>query len=93
MSDDLLRNFDFPAHNAEVKATWKAFHAGHPTRTPIIFGLATRFYMLNPRANPKRVTFRQYMENPDVMFDAALGFQRWRKFNILQDEELGLAST
>jgi hypothetical protein len=90
MNDDWLRNFDFAAHNAEVEATWKAFGAGRPTRTPIVVGLGTRFYILHPLANPKGVTFRQYMENPDVMFDAALRFQRWRKFNVLQDEELGI---
>jgi uroporphyrinogen-III decarboxylase len=57
---------------------------------PIIFGLATRFFMMHPEANAKRWTFRQYTEDPNVMFEAKLAFERWHRFNILQDYELGL---
>ncbi|HEY8668529.1 MAG TPA: uroporphyrinogen decarboxylase family protein [Tepidisphaeraceae bacterium] len=90
LETDRLAHFDFKRHNEEVTWTWKAFNQGKPTRAPIIFGIATRYHMMSRDANPKGVTFQEYMENPDVMFEMVLQFQRWNRFNILQDVELGL---
>ncbi|MCE0498213.1 MAG: uroporphyrinogen decarboxylase family protein [Methylacidiphilales bacterium] len=88
---DRLTNFDFARHNAEVRELWTAFNAWRPARRiPIIFGANTRYYMFNRAANPDALDFRRYSENPDVMFDAQLQFQRWSRFNLLQDAELGL---
>ncbi|MDD5198818.1 MAG: uroporphyrinogen decarboxylase family protein [Terrimicrobiaceae bacterium] len=83
--------FDFAAHNAEQAGMWDAFNAGRPTtRIPIILGTNTRYFIYNGSANPDGLDFRGYSEDPDVMFDAQLRFQRWSKFNLLQDIELGL---
>jgi len=87
---DRLANFDIAAHNAEVKRCWEAYHAGKPCRTPIIVGLATRFFLYHPEVNPGRLSFREYSEDPDKMFDFQLRWQRWVRFNVLQDAELGL---
>lgn len=86
---DRLEGMDFAAHNAEQKAMWDAFNAGRPTRIPIILGTNTRYFMFGP-ANPQGLDFQAFSENPDVMFDAALRFARWSRFNLLQDAELGL---
>jgi uroporphyrinogen-III decarboxylase len=91
LDSDRLVNFDFARHNAEIKELWDAFNAWQPTsRIPIILGANTRYYMFNRGANPEALDFRQYSENPDVMFDTQLQFQRWSRFNLLQDNELGL---
>jgi uroporphyrinogen-III decarboxylase len=88
---DRLENFDFARHNDEVKELWTAFNTWQPTRRiPIILGANTRYYMFNQAANPEGLDFGRYSENPDVMFDAQLQFQRWSRFNLLQDAELGL---
>ncbi|MBI4025411.1 MAG: hypothetical protein HY360_10560 [Verrucomicrobia bacterium] len=87
---DRLATFDFARHNTEVKQMWAAYEKGQPTRVPIILGLATRFFMMHSEANAHGWTFRQYTEDPNAMFEAALEFQRWSKFNLLQDYELGL---
>src|SRR3990172_8065426 len=87
---DRLAHLDFAAHNAEVKRCWDAYNDSRPCRTPIIIGLATRYFVFNTAANPRGVDFRSYSENADVMFDCALQFQRWQRYNILQDAELGL---
>lgn len=89
-SSDRLAAFDFERHNAEVRTMWEAYHAGKPTRVPIIFGTNTRYFMRHPAANPDGLDFRRYTENPDVMFEAQLRFQRWSRFNLLQDAQLGL---
>ena len=83
--------FDFAKHNAEQSALWADFNVGRPTaRIPVILGTNTRYFMFNDGANPGGLDFRRYTEDPDVMFDAQLQFQRWSKFNLLQDAELGL---
>jgi uroporphyrinogen-III decarboxylase len=87
---DRLSKLDFKRHNEEQAAVWKAFNEGKPIRTPVILGIGTRFYMMHPQANDLGISFRQYMENPDVMFEAQLRFQRWARFNLLYDTELGL---
>ncbi|MEI6083729.1 MAG: uroporphyrinogen decarboxylase family protein [Verrucomicrobiota bacterium] len=87
---DRLANYDIPAHNAEVQQCLKAYRDGRPYRTPVILGLATRFFIYNPEVNPARLSFREYSENPDKMFEFQLHWQRWQRFNVLQDAELGL---
>lgn len=87
---DRLAGMDFEEHNAEVRRLWPAYHAGAPYRIPIILGVNSRYYMANPQANPDRLDFRRYSEDPDAMFDALLRFQRWSRHNLLQDVELGL---
>ena len=83
--------FDFAKHNAEQAELWTDFNAGRAAaRIPIVLGANTRYFMYNDDANPGRLEFRPYSEDPDVMFDAQLQFQRWSKFNLLQDAELGL---
>jgi len=87
---DRLTNVDFAAHNAEVKAMWAAFNKRQPYRIPTILGTNTRYFMFNSSANPRGVQFRDSIENPDLMFDMSLQFQRWLRFNLLQDYELGM---
>ena len=78
------------AHNAENQQVWNAFRARKPIRVPIIFGLATRYFVFNPYTNPEQHTFEQYSTNPDLMFELQLRFQDWSRHHILQDAELGL---
>ena len=87
---DRLAGFDFAQHNAEVKALWAAFPAGTAPRLPIVFGTNARYFMVNASANPDGVDFQPYTEDRDLMFDTVLRFQRWSRFNLLQDAELGL---
>ena len=86
---DRLSGMDFAAHNAEVHAAWAAFHARRPYRVPVIFGTNTRYFMLSPHVDAGAHDFRTYTEDPDAMFDGQLRFQRWSRYNLLQDAELG----
>lgn len=87
---DRLAGMDFRAHNAEVRSAWEALEAGDPYRVPVILGASTRYFLRSPAANPGGVDFFRYTEDPDVMFDSQLQFQRWSRHNLLQDAELGL---
>jgi uroporphyrinogen-III decarboxylase len=87
---DRLANFDFARHNTEVSELWAVLNAWKkPSRIPIILGANTRYFMFNPAANSEGLEFRRYSEYPDIMFEALLGFQRWSRFNLLQDAQLG----
>lgn len=88
--EDRLAKLDFQAHNEEVRKVWSAFRKKSPFRVPMILGVNTRFFMADPLANPEHLTFQEYMKDPDLMFRTRLKHQRWNRFNLLQDAELGL---
>jgi uroporphyrinogen-III decarboxylase len=87
---DRLAGFDFETHNQQVRRLWDDFNAGRPTRTPAVVGTNTRYFMFHPDANPRGLSFRAYSEDPEAMFHALLQFNRWTRFNVLQDQQLGL---
>lgn len=61
---DCLARFDFEAHNADSRAAWDAYNAGKPTRTPIIFGISTRYFMpIDQRRHPHRYRRRDKHAN------------------------------
>lgn len=81
---------DFAKHNAEVKALWEAYHAGKPTRVPLIFGINVRILLLDPSLNPEGITFEQYSNDPAIMLDAQIRFQEYVRTHIPQDGQMGL---
>src|SRR4051812_40721398 len=87
---DRLAGMNFDRHNSEVALMWRNFNARKPTRIPIVLGTNSRYFMANPNANRRGINFRQYTEDPDVMFETQLQFQRWSRFNLMQDAELGM---
>lgn len=90
-STDRYAKYDFKRHNEEVREIWDALNRCEPPhRIPTTLGTNTRYFMFNKAANPEGLDFQGYSEDPDVMFDAQLRFQRWNKFNLLQDGEMGL---
>jgi len=88
---DHLRTLDFQRHNAELPAVWESFRTGRGSRIPVIIGANVRIFIGNPLTNPHSlIDFRRYSEDPDLMYDVLLAFQRWLRFNLLQDAELGI---
>ncbi len=90
LTTDRLAQLNFAAHNTEVKKVWEAYNAGEPIATPVIVGTNSRYFLFNAQANPAGVSFQKYSEDPRLMFDTQLQFQRWSRHNILQDAPLGL---
>ncbi|MDR3692677.1 MAG: uroporphyrinogen decarboxylase family protein [Fimbriimonas sp.] len=87
---DRLAKLDFELHNEETRRVVSAYYDRQPIRVPIQVGTNTRYFMFSPDANDVGMDFRRYSEDPDVMFDTMLRFARWSRYNLLQDNELGL---
>jgi uroporphyrinogen decarboxylase-like protein len=81
---------DFEKHNAEVKEVWDAYHRRKPIRVPVIFGINPRYTMFDHPANPRRFTFEQFFNDPQVMLERQLEHQEWARLNVPQDVEMGL---
>ena len=83
-------DMDVEAHNAEVEEVWRRHREGDPIRVPMTLGISSRFTLLNPQANPKGVTYADYFNDPDVMFQRQLDHQYWVRHNVPYDAPLGL---
>jgi len=81
---------DFSRHNEEQAAVWAAFHAGKPTRVPMIIAANPRTLILDPALNIKGHTFKDCFEDPAVMFDIDLQFQYWYRHFVPADMARGL---
>lgn len=81
---------DWSKHNDEVKKVWDAYRKGKPLRVPVIFAVNPRVVVLNLMLNPKGYSFGDYINNPDVMIEMQLEFQKWRRLNCVADWEMGL---
>ncbi|MBZ4666415.1 uroporphyrinogen decarboxylase family protein [Mahella sp.] len=85
-----LSNYDFKKHNEEVKEVWDSYNKGNPLRVPMIIGTNTRYFIFNDGANPENISFKQYIEDPDVMFECQVRFSDWNRHHILYDQMMGL---
>ena len=65
---------DFEKHNKEVKEVWDAYNNGKPIRVPMILGMNLRMIFLDKHLNSKGITFKDYFENPDVMWNKEIKF-------------------
>lgn len=81
---------EYKEHNREVKEVWDSYNAGNPIRIPMILGLSSRYFMLNNEVNPRGITYKEYTENPDIMFEMQAQFDHYRRMNIPADYEMGL---
>lgn len=81
---------NFKQHNQEVKRVWESYAAGTPCRIPMIIGVNPRYLLLDPRLNPMGVTFQEYFEEPEVMFQIQLEFQDFVRHHIFADHEMGI---
>lgn len=85
-----MPEIDFAAHNAMVREVWDAFHAGEPTRVPMIIGFSSRFTVLSRDHNPLGITYREYFTDPEVMLQHQLRHQHFLRHHFPRDAEMGL---
>jgi len=81
---------NFKEHNREVKKLWDSFYAGTPERIPMTIGASPRFFLLNPAYNTKGVTFQEYFNDPEIMWNMQLEFAEFVAFRVWYDHEMGI---
>lgn len=81
---------DFREHNRQVRKLWEDFRQGTHTRVPMITGISDRFYVLNPVTNPHDVSFQEYSNSPELMFEMQCEFSKYARFCIPGDHEMGI---
>jgi len=57
---------------------------------PVIFNFNLRYFIINSEVNTEGITFRDYFDAPDLMFEFQVKSERWMRFNVPQDVEMGL---
>ncbi len=85
-----MQPVDFEKHNAEVREVWKTYNEGRPLRVPMTLGISSRYLMFNPDANPDKVTFAEFSNDPDVMLRCKAEHQWWIRHHIVYDAEMGM---
>jgi len=85
-----MLKIDFKKHNEEVKALWESSQAGKPLRVPMKIACNPRMLLLDPKLNPKKISFKEYFADPEVMLQVQVLFEKWKRFNLEDDSELGL---
>ena len=81
---------DWAAHNAEQAAVWASFYGGAPTRVPMVLGVTPRVLLCDRRYNPRGITVREYMNDPDMMRRVQCEFALFRRHFLPCDQEMGL---
>jgi len=89
MSWYLSKPIDFKKHNEEVSSVWKAYHEGKPYRIPMIIGASITNFFENPDLNNTGYGFKDFFTNPQVQIETQLEFEKWFRYNIICDKEMG----
>jgi len=85
----LMRDIDFKKHNEGVKRVWIAYNSGRPYRIPITVCGSIRNLFENPELNNTGYTFEDFFKNPEVQIKAQLVYQKWVRYNLICDQEMG----
>ena len=80
---------DFEKHNAEVAAVWNSYHEGRPYRVPVSVHGSIRNLIQNPYLNDTGYTFEDFFTDPEAQIQCQLAYQKWYRYHILCDREMG----
>ncbi len=81
---------DFSRHNEEVKQVWEAYRASRPVRTPMLLATNPRIWIQNPDLNREGVSWKDFCEDPELMFNTYLRYRYYVSHNLPQDIEMGV---
>jgi len=82
---------DFERHNEEVLQVWEAYWKGNPIRVP--FGNLTigpRIWILDPQLNTDGITWEEFSNNPELMFQVLLEYKHHLVHHVPHDIEMGI---
>lgn len=84
-----IRDIDFKKHNEEVKEVWEAYNNKKPYRVPIMISGSIRNLFGNPEINKTNYTFEDFFKNPQAQIECQLAYQKWVRYNLICDQEMG----
>jgi hypothetical protein len=85
---------DFARHNEEVRLVWESYHAGRPIRVPFgPLGINPRIWVLDPHLNIEGITWEQFSNDPELMFQVCLRYRDYVAHTIPQDCEMGIPAS
>ncbi|MFH0796148.1 MAG: uroporphyrinogen decarboxylase family protein [Candidatus Omnitrophota bacterium] len=85
----LTKPVDFKKHNEESKRLWEAYHNRKPYRIPVAVAGSIRNLFSNPEVNKTGYNFEDFFKNPQAQIECQLAFQKWWRYNIICDNEMG----
>ena len=80
---------DYSEHNAEVAAVWDAYNAGCPRRVPVSVHGSIRNLIQNPALNSTGYGFEDFFTDPEAQIQCQLAYQKWSRYHVLCDREMG----
>ena len=80
---------DYIRHNEEVSKVWENFNNGNPIRVPVVARISSCWAICDERLNPKHISFREYTDNPRLMFEKQAELRHFIRFNIPFDQQMG----
>ena len=89
MSSFLSQSIDFARHNDQVKAVWDAYHRREPVRVPVRVRGSIRNLFGNPEINATGWTFEDFFTKPQAQIDCQLAYQKWVRYNLICDLQMG----
>ncbi len=81
---------DFKRHNEAVRKVWQDYHAGKPSRAPMVLTSVQRIWVLDPSLNSGGITWQDYLNDPQIMLDVSLAHRYHVTHHIPQDAEMGI---
>jgi len=81
---------DFSEHNEEVRRVWQAYRTGKPVRVPMALSVEQRWWVLDPELNRSGVTWHDYLNDPETMFQVCLQYKYALVHRVAQDVEMGV---
>jgi uroporphyrinogen-III decarboxylase len=89
MAYTLMQQIDSQEHNEEVRRVWDAYSKRQPYRVPVSVSGSIRNLFGNPAINDTAYTFEDFFNSPEAQIACQLAYQRWQRYNLLCDREMG----
>ena len=85
----LTKRMDFKKHNEELKRVWDAYNNRKPYRVPVTVVGSISNLFANPEINNTGYTFEDFFKNPQAQIECQLAYQKWVRYNLICDNEMG----
>ena len=83
---------DYGEHNAMVQKTNALFDKGQADRMPMTVGINSRYLLLDPKFNKKKITYKEFTYDSRLMFEVLAEFNAFCNLYVPYFHEMGPGS-